>query len=59
MVKQRIVEIDILETTTDEHFERILSLIRILEGTCEAREIKPTDEKIKNEFFNGEGVDLK
>lgn len=59
MVKQKIVEISILETTTDEHFEKILSFIRILEGTCGAREIKPTDEKIKNEFFNGEGVDLK
>lgn len=38
-MKTRTVEIDILETTTDEHFEEILSLIRILEGTCGARDV--------------------
>ena len=36
-MKCKTVEIDIYETVTDEEFENILSLIRILEGTCGAR----------------------
>jgi len=38
-MKTRIVEIDIFETTTDEEFEDVLSMIRILKHTCGARNI--------------------
>lgn len=46
-MKNRIVEISLFETTTDEHFENILSLIRILGGACGAKDITKQISKLK------------
>lgn len=47
-MKQRSITVSILETVTDEQFEDILSIFRIVEGVCGAelvRELPPTPKR--------------
>ena len=39
-MKTKTIEIDVFETTTDGEFEKVLSVVKILQHVCGARETK-------------------